>query len=342
MIKKKYSQIKSNLIRTKNNSLKANSLISIFLKNKKQLPLIPINTENNKENNNNNKDKRSSIILKQKSLNQNTIKNKLSSPNVFQKRKTDISSRDKIYNNIFPLKNNFIKNIPLFKKEKEEINNKKENLNLLSTNSNYYDLNFDSDIYQFSSVMPTTTKKDEFEISEEDKMFDQFSLEKKKKIKKIKLRTKKLKIKKKKIKLFNSFEAPLKKVYKKIPQIINKIESTKKLKNSFSLLKYQNLLFDIGSKTLDINSKAKLTKEFNNLRNITNKKYELLRKSVRDLENQEKEIIERVNKQQDLYKKNMRENNYYCMTIGMNFHSLQSLKFHRTLTKFKYKQNGIL
>ena len=62
MIKKKYSQIKSNLIRTKNNSLKANSLISIFLKNKKQLPLIPINTENNKENNNNNKDKRSSII----------------------------------------------------------------------------------------------------------------------------------------------------------------------------------------------------------------------------------------------------------------------------------------
>ena len=229
MIKKKYSQIKSNLIRTKNNSLKANSLISIFLKNKKQLPLIPINTENNKENNNNNKDKRSRIILKQKSLNQNTIKNKLSSPNVFQKRKTDISSRDKIYNNIFPLKNNFIKNIPLFKKEKEEINNKKENLNLLSTNSNYYDLNFDSDIYQFSSVMPTTTKKDEFEISEEDKMFDQFSLEKKKKIKKIKLRTKKLKIKKKKIKLFNSFEAPLKKVYKKIPQIINKIESTKKL-----------------------------------------------------------------------------------------------------------------
>ena len=191
MIKKKYSQIKSNLIRTKNNSLKANSLISIFLKNKKQLPLIPINTENNKENNNNNKDKRSSIILKQKSLNQNTIKNKLSSPNVFQKRKTDISSRDKIYNNIFPLKNNFIKNIPLFKKEKEEINNKKENLNLLSTNSNYYDLNFDSDIYQFSSVMPTTTKKDEFEISEEDKMFDQFSLEKKKKIKSKKNKNKK-------------------------------------------------------------------------------------------------------------------------------------------------------
>ena len=337
MIKKKYSQIKSNLIRTKNNSLKANSLISIFLKNKKQLPLIPIN----KENNNNNKDKRSSIILKQKSLNQNSIKNKLSSPNVFQKRKTDISSRDKIYNNIFPLKNNFIKNIPLFKKEKEEINNKKENLNLLSTNSNYYDLNFDSDIYQFSSVMPTTTKKDEFEISEEDKMFDQFSLEKKKKIKKIKLRTKKLKIKKKKIKLFNSFEAPLKKVYKKIPQIINKIESTKKLKNSFSLLKYQNLLFDIGSKTLDINSKAKLNKEFNNLRNITNKKYELLRKSVRDLENQEKEIIERVNKQQDLYKKNMRENNYYCMTIGMNFHSIPSLQFHRTLPSFKCKKKGM-
>jgi len=318
------------------------------MKNKKQLPLIPINIENNKdnyelkeskENTNNNNDKRYNMILKQKSLNQNFIKNKLSSPNVFQKRKTDISFKNK--NNIFPLKNNFIKNIPLFKKE-EIITNKKEHL--LSNNSNNYDMNLDSDIYQFSSVIPTiTTKKDEFEISEEDKMFDQFSLEKKKKIKKIKIKSKpKIKIKKKKIKLFNSFEAPLKKVYKKIPQIIKKIESTKKLKNSFSLLKYQNLLFDIGSKTLDWNLKAKLNKGFNNLRNINNKKYELLRQSVRDIENQEKEIIDRVNKQQDLYKKNMKENNYYCMTIGMNFYNLQSLKFHRTLTTFKYKQNGAL
>ena len=346
MIKKKYSQFNPNLFGAKINSLKTNSVISIFTKNKKKLPLISINSENSDENCklkeskektiNNYEEKKSNIILKKKSLNQNFLKNKLSSPNVFQKKKSDILFKDRNYNNIFPLKNNFIKNLPQLKQEKTDNNNKEH---LLLSNSNYYDVNYDGDIYQFSSVMPTsTTKKDEFEISEEDKMFDQFSLKKKKKIKKVKIKTKhKIKLKKKKMNLFNSYEAPLNKVYKKITQIMNKIELTKKLKNLYSLLKYQNLLFDIGSKTLDWNSKAKLNNQFNNLRNISDKKYELLEKSIRDIENKEKEIIDRVNKQQDQYKKNMRENNYYCMTIGMNFHNIERLKFYRTLTKFKHK-----
>ena len=34
-------------------------------------------------------------------------------------------------------------------------------------------------------------------------------------------------------------------------------------------------------------------------------------------------------------KKLLEENNYYCMTIGMNFHSLPILKFQRTVTKLK-------
>ena len=352
MIKNKFGQIRPNLIGSMNNNKKANSLISIFMKNNKKLPLISINSENNNENNklkdfkeskesniNNNIDKKSNIILKQKSLNQNYVKSKFSSPNVFNKKKSDNIFKDRNYNNIFLLKNNFIKNLPQLKKE--EISNSQKEY-LFSNNSNYHDLNFDSDIYQFSSVIPTsTTKKDEFEISEEDKMFDQFTLKKKKKIKKIKIKPKHKIKKKKKLNFYNSYEAPLNKVYKKIPQIINKIELTKKLKNSFSLLKYQNLLLDVGSKTLGFNSRAKLTNEFTNLRNISNKKYELLRKSVRDIENKEKEIIDRVNKQQDRFKKNMRENNYYCMTIGMNFHSIPSLKFHRTLPSFKCKKKGM-
>ena len=189
-------------------------------------------------------------------------------------------------------------------------------------------------------MIPTKTiKNDDFEISEEDKMFDQFLLKKKKNIKKVKIKLRhKLKSNKKKLNFFNSYEAPLKKVYKSIPQIMNKIELTKKLKNSFSLLKYQNLLFDIGSKNLDWNSKEKLNNIFSNLRNATNKEYELLRKSVRDIEKQEKKIIDNVNRQQDFFKKNMRENNYYCMTIGMNFRSIPNIKFHRTIPKFNHKK----
>ena len=58
---------------------------------------------------------------------------------------------------------------------------------------------------------------------------------------------------------------------------------------------------------------------------------------MRDIEKKEKEIIDNVNKQQDNFKKNLREKNYYCMTIGMNFHGMPNLKFHQTIAKLKYK-----
>ena len=116
MIKNKFGQIRPNLIGSMNNNKKANSLISIFMKNNKKLPLISINSENNNENNklkdfkeskesniNNNIDKKSNIILKQKSLNQNYVKSKFSSPNVFNKKKSDNIFKDRNYNNIFLL-----------------------------------------------------------------------------------------------------------------------------------------------------------------------------------------------------------------------------------------------
>ena len=51
MIKNKFGQIRPNLIGSMNNNKKANSLISIFMKNNKKLSLISINSENNNENN---------------------------------------------------------------------------------------------------------------------------------------------------------------------------------------------------------------------------------------------------------------------------------------------------
>ena len=337
MIKKKLSQI--NYLQ-KSNSLRTNSMISIFMKNKKPSPSPSIsinikNSEKPKLSPNKTDYKKPHIFLRANTLSNQSKTN----PNFrINRLSNQISIKKKKSYNIF-------RSNPLTKEIKKEnilFNNKTEDIYTNSTN--YYDTNQETEKYQRSNIMPIIRiKKGDFEISEEDKMFDQYLLKKKKKIKKEKAKIKiKIKPKKKKLIFYNSYELPLNKVYKKIPLIMNKIESTKKLKNSFSLLKYQNLLLDIGSKNLDWDSKNKLNNEFTHLRNITNKKYELLRNSVKAIENQEKKIIDNINKQQEYYKKNMRENNYYCMTIGMNFYSIPNLKFHRTITKLKQKKKSIL
>ena len=317
----------------KSKTFRTNSTNSIFAKTKKNTQSISIKSKNSeifKLNTNTNKTdyKNTNIILRQKSpiepakTNPNFITNKTSNSNIVQKKQSY-----NIFNN-YPNLNRLIKDNNILSYKKEDF---------FTNNSNYNERNYETELYQRSNILPLLTKrKNEFEISEEDKIFDQFLLKKKKQIKKAKHKTKS-KIKSKKKKLYNSYEAPLYKVYKKIPQIINKIEHTKKLKNSFSLLKYQNLLFDVGSSILDWDSRAKLNNEFNHLRKITNKRYDLLRNTVRDLEKKEKEIIDNVNKQQDNLKKNLREKNYYCMTIGMNFHGMPNLKFHQTIAKLKYK-----
>ena len=336
MIKKKISE--QNNIGHKSQSLKTNSMLSIFMKNKQTSPSISISSKNSeifKINQTKTDYKNSQIILRQKSLldpsktNPNFFTNKLKNPIVFQKKQSyNLYNSNPLFNKF--KKGNFIMNI--------------KNDDIFTNSSNYNDRNYETEVFQKSryNIPKIIKKKDEFEISEEDKMFDQFLLKKKKSPKKSKTKAKiKLKRKKKKLNFFSSYEAPLNKVYKRMPFILNKIELTKKLKNSFSLLKYQNLLLDV-SKNLDWDSRVKLTNKFTNLRNKISKEYELLRKSVRDIENKEKKIIEKVNRQQDNFKKNMRENNYYCMTIGMNFHGIHSLKFHRTATKLRYKQMGIL
>ena len=348
MIGKKFSKIKLNILGPKSNSIKANSLKSIFLKNKGKAPSILINSKNSevfdlkKSKDNNSNLINSNLNERQKSLpysktNLNFFRNKISFPNLNQKKQS-FNSFKNMGHKYFPLK--IISNNPSLNNFKNVYDLSNKNEEVLTNSTNYNNLIYESNIYQKSKTI--TVKKDEFEISEEDKMFDQFLLNKRK-IKKDKIKKNiKFKKKKKKLNVFNSYDSPLRKVYKKIPQILNKIEITKRLKNSFSLLKYQNLLFDIGSKTLDWNLKNKLDNEFMNIRNINDKSYELLRKSIIDIEKKEKKIIDNINRQKDTFKKNMRENNYYCMTIGMNFHSLPSLKFQRTVTKLKYKQKGIL
>ena len=352
MIKKKFSQMQLSNIPYKSNKnfFKKDSLISI-LKNDKKTPSISIDSKNSAlfnlnqndkiDKNDTNKSIPSNLIQKQKSLtlskiNNNYFPNKTSNSSIFLK---------KLSHNIIP-KILSSKKIPLSIPLKKYYNTFKSG-EIFTDISNNNDMNNETEFYISPSLMKYKRKND-FEISEEDKMFDEY-LKLKKKSKnfkepkkvKIKIKTKKKLNPKINKNYYTSNKAPLNKVYKKMLKILDKIESTKKLKNYFSLIKYQNLLLNVGSKSLDLNSKVRLDREFTNLRNSTNKQYELLRHSVRDIEKAEKAIIDNVNKQQDNYKKNMKKNNYHCMTIGMNFHGISNLKFHKTITKLKYKNKGI-
>ena len=181
---------------------------------------------------------------------------------------------------------------------------------------------------------------DDFGISDEDRIFNQFKKKKKKPkspIKKAKSKIK-IKLKKKKLNPFSSYDSALVKVYKKIPKIINKIENTKKLKGTMSLLKYQNLLLDVGAKNLNRQTREKLNNKFITIRNFTNKPYSLFKESLESIETEEEKIIDSINTQQKYYLRKMKENNYNSITsIGnLGSISLPNLKFFK-LGKSKKK-----
>ena len=192
------------------------------------------------------------------------------------------------------------------------------------------------------STLPIKSIKspDDFGISDEDRIFNQFKKKKKKAkspLKKPKSKIK-IKLKKKKFNPFSSYDSALVKVYKKIPKIINNIENTKKLKGTMSLLKYQNLLMDVGAKNLNRQTREKLNNKFITLRNFTNKPYNLFKESLESIENEEEKIIDSINTQQNYYLRKMKENKYNSLTSLGNLGSisLPNLKFFK-LGKSKKK-----
>lgn len=102
-----------------------------------------------------------------------------------------------------------------------------------------------------------------------------------------------------------TYEHSLFKVYKKIPVTLNKIENIKKMKNSFDLLDYQNLLLKVGSKTLPKESRLNLNEKFITIRKKSEKKYGLFKESLKDIERKEERIITMINKQNKIYNKTM-------------------------------------
>ena len=225
------------------------------------------------------------------------------------------------------------------------------NINLMRNNSKHSTKKFDTvkngDFYRNNPnlnynigkslnqiSMIKIKKPDDFEVSEEDRMFNQYKIKKSRNdvIKKSKTKVK-IKLKKKKFNNLKSYDAALGKVYKKIPKILNKIENTKKLKGSMSLLKYQNLLLDVGSKNLNRETRQKLNNKFVSLRKFSDKVYDLFKESLEKIEKKEEKIIESINKQQNYYKRKMREKKYETISMFKSppFFSLPNLQFHKIM-----------
>ena len=181
-------------------------------------------------------------------------------------------------------------------------------------------------------------RPDDFEVSEEDRMFNQYKIKKDKNDKIIKSKSKvKIKLKKKKQNTLKSYNAALGKVYKKMPKILNQIETTKKLKGSMSLLKYQNLLLDVGTKNLNRETRQKLNNKFISLRKFSDKVYDLFKESLDKIEKKEKKIIESINTQQNYYKRKMKEKKFDTISALKSppFFRLPNLQFH----KIKYSKS---
>jgi len=140
-------------------------------------------------------------------------------------------------------------------------------------------------------------KNNPFEIEEEDKIFKRIISKKKKKKKQKKLR------------LFNSRDAPLNRVYKKIPYIMTQLNQIKKLKNDMPLIKYQKTLLDVGSQVLDRDMNNKLNQKFFEIRKVTEKKYDYFEFFINSIEDKEKKIIKKINTQQNFFKRIMVNHN---------------------------------
>ena len=306
--------------------------LTINSKNSEILGLSPVKKKNDSNLN--------EIILRQNNLTLSRTqiksfnKNRTSNYNL-RKKSTNIIGRNPNFNHLILNTLNNLKNTN--PNSQKKIKNYKS-VQIMPNST----INTNNNILVNLAPLPIKSIKspDDFGISDEDRIFNQFKNKKKKpKSPNKKAKSKiKIKLKKKKINPFSSYDSALVKVYKKIPKIINKIENTKKLKGTMTLLKYQNLLLDVGAKNLNRQTREKLNNKFITIRNFTNKPYSLFKESLESIETEEEKIIDSINTQQNYYLRKMKENNYNSITsIGnLGSISLPNLKFFK-LGKSKKK-----
>lgn len=268
--------------------------------------------------------------------------NKESFLNLFKKKQTNIIKRPDFFS--MGLKNNKINKTSKslqFLSSNTSNNHDRKNIEILTPLKLNNKIEYD---YRDSKIFEKTKEKkylDIFEISENDKIFNELQRFTKAKLQKSNQNKKNVEIKKKQNKSYNtryntntSKNQTLNKIYKTNKEIMKKLEKSKKLKDSLSLQKYQKLLLKVGSKNLDIPTKIKLEKTFLSLRKSPKRKMNIL-ESLVTFENLEKKIINSINSKQFLYQKKIKEIN----SLSSSRPAFGGLK---TLPKIKFHQFSIL
>ena len=136
-----------------------------------------------------------------------------------------------------------------------------------------------------------------FEIQDEDKIFSE-----------LQQKRKKMKKKKKKIKYISINDKILSKVYRNTPKLQLKIIRIKKQKSNFPLREYQEILLNTVSNNLSRESTMKLGKSFTILRNSVNKRYETNYDYLKEVEEKEEKIYNRINYKSEMFHRNILKN----------------------------------
>ena len=302
VIKKNFPIINSGII-SKRNSLRLSSVktklsnlsskkLLFFNSSKRNNQLLISNSDKNgNQNEKKNKGKRFSVILSRNDNNVLGFTLERSTNNNNNKFKTNTNLNLVNNNNNDSLKNLYFR----------------ENRKMRTLSKMNSDRNIDKNFSKFVKTSRAREEKEKdsnnpFQIEEEDKIFKKLMKKKKKRKKKL---------------MLQSHDNPLSKVYKRIPYILTKLNEVKKQKNDMSLLNYQNRLLEVGSKVLKRDVREKLNKKFIEIRKVTEKKYDYFERALDSIEDQEKEIINRINTQQNFFKRIMIENNKESLIYGL-------------------------
>ena len=317
---KKFPDINNEII-SKRNSLRLSSVKTnlnnlsnkklLFFNTSKKNKEFQISDSNMSENQNTkkNKGKRFSLIISRNDKNSLGLKFENSTKiNNFNKFKTNTNLNSINNNNNDSLKNLYFRE-----------NKKMKTLSKMSSSRNI-DKDFSKIVQNSKENKEKEKEKDSnnpFQIEEEDKIFKKLMKKKKKRKKKLTLQ---------------SYDNPLSKVYKRIPYVLTKLNEVKKQKNEMTLMNYQNRLLEVGSKVLKRDVREKLNKKFIEIRKITEKNYDYFERVLDSIEDEEKEIINKINTQQNFFKRiminNNKENLIYGLTKKHDF--FPKIKFYPT------------
>jgi hypothetical protein len=293
-------------VKTKLSNLSSKKLLFFNSSKRNNQLLISNSDKNGNQNEKKNKGKRFSVILSRNDNNVLGFTLERSTNNNNNKFKTNTNLNLVNNNNNDSLKNLYFR----------------ENRKMRTLSKMNSDRNIDKNFSKFVKTSRAREEKEKdsnnpFQIEEEDKIFKKLMKKKKKRKKKL---------------MLQSHDNPLSKVYKRIPYILTKLNEVKKQKNDMSLLNYQNRLLEVGSKVLKRDVREKLNKKFIEIRKVTEKKYDYFERALDSIEDQEKEIINRINTQQNFFKRiminNNKENLIYGLTKKHDF--FPKIKFYPT------------